>query len=292
MSQGRLVSLTDTNLFLEERGQQGAFPILVLHGGPGRDHHMFGDYLDPIADDGRYRLVLVDQRGQGRSDRSVEPKTLTIEQMAADVSALADSLSLSAYGVFGHSFGAFVALQHAVDYPGAATASIISAGVASSRWLAQVEQQLARFEPVELRELVTASWAREQSAQTQEDVASIMADQCPFHFADPRDPRIADFLTRTSQACYAPAVLRYFSTQDYGGIQVEGKLGRVPQPVLVLSGRYDRTCPPEAGAEMAEGLPRAEHVVFEHSAHMFYVEEQDRFLGTVLEFLNRAVDQD
>jgi pimeloyl-ACP methyl ester carboxylesterase len=61
-SAGELVRLDDTSLFVEERGAGPA--VIVLHGGPGLDHHEFADYLDPLADG--FRLLLVDQRSQGR----------------------------------------------------------------------------------------------------------------------------------------------------------------------------------------------------------------------------------
>src|SRR5688572_28757012 len=62
---GRHIEISDTRLHVVERGGDG-FPLLVFHGGPSLDHHMFGDYLDPLADE--LRLVLVDQRSQGLSD--------------------------------------------------------------------------------------------------------------------------------------------------------------------------------------------------------------------------------
>jgi len=289
MSDGRLVEVADTRLFVEERGAAEGFPLMVLHGGPGLDHHMFGDYLDPLVADGRYRLVFIDERSQGRSDRSAAPHTWTIERMAADISDLAGSLDLSSYAVLGHSFGAFLALQHAVDFPGAAKATIVSGGVASARWLARVEDELAAFEPVELREQVASSWARETIARTEDETKKISIDQLPFHFRDPRDPRLGDYARRTAQARYAPDVLRQFATSNYGGIEVEDRLATVPQPVLVLSGRHDRICSVEAGEDMARRLPRAEFVVFENSGHMFFVEEQEHYLSTLGHFLARQL---
>src|SRR3954470_18520230 len=103
-----LVDVGDTRLYVEERGS-GSLPLVVLHGGPGLDHTMFGPYLDALGD--ACRLLLVDQRAQGRSERC-DPSTWTLEQMAADVSALAAALQLDRYAVLGHSFGAFAALQH------------------------------------------------------------------------------------------------------------------------------------------------------------------------------------
>ena len=297
MSEGRLVKVADTRLFVDERCPAGGFPLIVLHGGPGLDHHEFGDYLDPIAATGRYRLLLVDERAQGRSDRSAPPETWTIARMAADVTDLAAELGLGSYAVLGHSFGSFLALQHAVDFPGGpdaasggAAVTIVSGGIASARWLERVDDELAKFEPVELREQVRSSWEREASALTEDDVAALITDQMPFHFRDPRDPRLADYFRQTADTRYAPDVLRKFATAEYGGIDVEDQLANVRHPVLVLSGRYDRTCSVEAGQDMAARLPAAELAIFEESAHMMYVEEQDKYIAAVTGFLDRTCE--
>lgn len=279
-STGRLVDIGDTHLHVVERG--AGYPLLLLHGGPGLDHHEFADYLDPLAVD--HRLVFVDQRAQGRSGPA-DPDTWTLRRMAADVVALARALQLSDYAVLGHSFGAFVALQWAVEFPDEHGPAIVSSGLPSSRYLARVEDNLRAFEPVELRELVTASWAREQEVRTAGDVAALLHDQMPFHFADPRDPRIAEYERRSIDSVYAPDVLRHFSRAGYGDIDVEARLGEVRRPVLVLAGSHDRTCVPEGSRAIAEGIPGATLVVFEASAHMSFVEEQERYVETVRSFL-------
>jgi proline iminopeptidase len=285
MSEARLVDVGDTALYVVERGDAGP-AVLVLHGGPGLDHREFGDYLDPLADD--YRLLLVDQRGQGRSAAS-EPSTWTLEQMAADVSLLARALKLGEHAVLGHSFGAFVALQQAVDDPDATRPTIVSAGVPSTRYLAHVEEALESFEPAELREQVAGAWAREREARTPADVASLFRDQLPFHFADPRDARIAEYEERSAGAAYAPDVLRHFEAIDYGMIEVEERLDRAAGPMLVLAGRHDRVCPLPGAEATAAGVPGAELVVLEHSAHVGFVEEPEAYLDAVRSFLDRWV---
>ena len=279
---GRHVPIDDTRLFIVERGR--GYPLLVLHGGPGLDHHLFGDYLDPLTD--CYRLILLDQRSQGCSDRTPE-STWTLARMAQDVVALARALDLDRYAVLGHSYGAFVALQNAVDFPGQAAQTIVSSGIPSARFLEHVERNLAAFEPIELREQVAASWARESSARTQEDVASLLPDQFPFHFADPLDPRIKEAEERTAGAVYAPDVLRHFAQADYGEIEVQDRLGAVIQPVLVLAGRHDRTCSVEAAEAIARGVPNGQLVVFENSGHMTFIEENERYIAAVRDFLDR-----
>ena len=246
-----LVDVGDTRLNVTERGE-GELALFVLHGGPGLDHTMFGSYLDALGD--RCRLLLVDERGTGRSEPA-PPGTWALAHHAADVEAMAGALGLARYAVLGHSYGAFIALQHAVDFPGSPAATIVSSGLAHAR--------------------------------TQEEVAALLSDQLPFHFADPRDPRIGELLADMGDAIYGPDVLRAAATGDYGAIAVEDRLADVTHPVLVLAGRHDRTCPVAAAEAMAAGLPDAELVIFEHSGHMTYVEENDAYVAAVRDFLER-----
>lgn len=280
-----LVDVADTRLHVEERGA-GDLALVALHGGPGLDHTMFGTWLDP--EDDEYRLLLVDERAQGRSVAAPR-ETWTLAQHARDVDALATALGLERYVVLGHSFGAFIALQHAVDFAGRPTGTIVSSGLPSERFLDRVEQHLAAFEPVELREQVTSSWEREKSVRTQEEVAELLHAQWPFQFADPHDPRIEEYEKRTAGSIYSTDVLRRFASEEYGGIEVEDRLHDVTQPVLVLAGRHDRTCSVEASQAIAAGAPRGELVVFESSGHMTFVEENDAYVRTVRDFLKRHI---
>src|SRR5438552_15695131 len=110
------------NLNVEEVGS--GFPLIVLHGGPGLDHSMFRPYLDALGDE--YRVLYVDERGQGRSQR-VDPATLSLEVFARDVDLLAETLELERFALLGHSFGASIATYHATEL-GTADAYVLFGG--------------------------------------------------------------------------------------------------------------------------------------------------------------------
>ena len=55
----------------------------------------------------------------------------------------------------------------------------------------------------------------------------------------------------------------------------------------MLAGRQDRTCVVEGAEAMAKGLPDAEFVVFEESVHMTFVDENEKYVKVVREFLKR-----
>ena len=80
-------------------------------------------------------------------------------------------------------------------------------------------------------------------------------------------------------------MLRHFAQQDYGAIEVEDRLGRVTQPVLVLAGGHDRVCSRPAAEAITAGVTDGRLVVFDHSGHMTFVEETERYLEVVVEFL-------
>lgn len=281
---GRYVSIEDTRLYIVERGQ--GYPLLILHGGPGLDHHMFGDYLDPLKD--KYKLIFVDQRSQGRSDLTPE-NTWTLKQMAQDVFSLARAMNLENYAILGHSFGALVALQNAVDFPDQNIQTIISSGFPSSKFLKHVEHNLEVLEPQELRERIAASWEKEKTVETEEDVKSLLKDQMPFHFANPRDPIMQEYENRSSGARYSPKILRHFAQEEYGGIEVLDSLKVVSFPMLVMVGRHDRVCSVKAAEAIASGVQNAELAIFENCGHMTFVEENEKYITVVRNFLDRYI---
>ena len=279
---GRLVSIGDTCLNVEERGD-GDLAVLALHGGPGLDHHEFGWWLDPLADE--HRLILVDQRAQGRS-LDAPPETWTVERCARDAGALAEALGLQRYVVLGHSFGAIVALQAAVLGPAdGRVGTVVSSGVPAPRFLAGLDERLDAFEPIDLRELVMASFEREATVRTHADVAAVVRDQLPFHFADPRDPRIGDLLTALAPARYAPALLRAAATGALAIPDLEHALGGIAEPVLVLAGAHDRVLPPEGSQAMAAAIPGARLEILDRSGHMTFVEQPAEYVDALLDFL-------
>jgi proline iminopeptidase len=179
-----------------------------------------------------------------------------------------------------------VVLQNAVDFPGAAAQSIISSGVPSARYLERLFEELERFEPEELRQQVIDSWAVEKELQTQEQAAASLHDQLPFDFKDPYDPRIGEFEEKSKETRYSPEITRYFAADESRvGIDLEDRLAEVTHPVLVIGGRDDRICVVEAAEAMAAGIPGAELVILENSAHMGFVEENDAYCAAVRKFL-------
>src|SRR5262249_7715869 len=151
-------------------------------------------------------------------------------------------LELEAPVVAGWSFGTFVAQSHMARH-GTAAGYVLMGTVADASALHTVHDRLAAFEPERLRRQGTDSWERESTGATPEEAKQLLADQIPFHVADPEGP-LVDWLIENDHIVYRPEVLRHFASGgDYGLVDQRGALRSFDRPVLVLSGAEDRTTP-------------------------------------------------
>src|ERR687886_2822752 len=215
-------------LFVEDVGS--GLPLILLHGGPGLDHTMFRPWLDALADE--FRLLYVDERGQGRSER-VDPATLSVDRFARDVDLLAEALGLERFALLGHSFGAIVTTWHAVEV-GTAAAYVISGGAdTSERMIADVEASLEAMG--EQGTVIAETWEREQTVESEAELKELLAAQMPFHFHGEVPPGYGE------EPVGSPEVLRHFARIGYGDFDFRPRLRNVRRPTLVIVGKHDRT---------------------------------------------------
>jgi proline iminopeptidase len=268
-----LVTLSDGyRMAIEEVGE--GLPLIVLHGGPGMDHTAFRPYLDPLGED--FRVLYVDERGQGRSDRT-DPASLSLDVFARDVDLLAEALGLEHFALLGHSFGAIIAMYHATEL-GTAVAYVISGGGDSSEALmADVDASLGAMG--DAGKPIAASWEDEKTVETEEQLRELLRVQMPFHFHGEPPPGYGE------QTIGTPDVLRHFANVGYGDFDYRPKLAGVHKPVLVIVGEHDRTTTPRAARVLDAGMPNSELVVVPEAGHMSFVEQTDVYLDAVRRFL-------
>src|ERR1700753_1777728 len=76
-------------------------PLLIVHGGPGASHDYFLPYLLPLAR--QNRIIFIDERGSGRSQKLDDPSGYTVENMVEDVEDVRRELGLGKISLLGHS---------------------------------------------------------------------------------------------------------------------------------------------------------------------------------------------
>src|SRR6185436_6422326 len=124
-------------------------PLLLLHGGPGASHDYFLPYLLPLARTNR--LVFIDERGSGRSERLEDPSLYTVENMADDVEAVRKALDLGKVNVLGHSYGGVLAQAYALKYQDSIDHLVLASTFHSTRQLNDVFVKMKAAMTPELR---------------------------------------------------------------------------------------------------------------------------------------------
>jgi L-proline amide hydrolase len=264
----------------------GSPPLIVLHGGPGGTH----DYLLSIADLADRRAVVhYDQLGNGRSthypDRGAE--FWTPELFVRELHNLVEALGIADHHVLGQSWGGFLAEEYALTQPAGLRSLVLADTAASWADFATEAGKLREQLPAE----VQATLAKHEDAGTY-DHPEYMEACLAFYDRHvcriPWPPEVAKTFAYLDED---PTVYRTMngpsefhiigSCKDW---QVKDRLHEIRVPTLLVSGRHDEATPALQETLLA-GIAGSEWVCFEESSHMPHVEERERYMQVVGDWL-------
>jgi len=273
------VPVGDLSLFVEVFGPSlERRPALIgLHGGPGLDGSKLRYQLAPLADVAQ--VVVPDQRGHGRSDRS-GPETWNLATWAADAKGLADALGIEHPVVLGVSFGGFVAQRYAAAYPGHPAGLIL---VSTSPRFAAREETLARFRDVggeAAAEVFQRAWDS-PSEETAEDWRRVLGPLMSVRKeVDPMIERIR------AERIVTMDVNLHFLPEGKAMDLHEGLAG-VSCPTLVILGEHDPLVPTHLGREVVEAIPEglARLAVIPEASHDVLADNPGESYRLIREFL-------
>jgi L-proline amide hydrolase len=272
-------------------GDRAGLPLVVCHGGPGLTH----DYLLRVAElsiSGR-ACVFYDQFGNGRSGhrRSAPAEFWTVDLFVRELETLVERLGLAdGYHLLGHSWGGMLALELAVRRPVGLRSIVVADAFASSAVYTAQVARLVEDLPVEVRSVIERheTAGTTGSAEYQEAMRVFYGKHVCRARPVPDDVRstlaaLGDDPT-VYQAMAGPSEFQLTGTLRHWDIT--DRLHLVEVPALLISGRHDEVTPC-AVEQLWRGLAGAKWVIFEESSHMPHIEEHDRFIATVAEFLGQ-----
>jgi L-proline amide hydrolase len=260
-------------------------PLIALHGGPGSTHNYFAP-LEGLA--GERPVVLYDQIGCGKSDRPQDIEW-SVEVFREEVAAVREQLGLERIHLLGTSWGGMLAQEHVLSGAQGIVSLVLSSTLANLALWNEEQLKLKAQLPPDVIEVLE----RHEAAGTYDDPEYEQAMDAYFdrHFYRGPQPR-AELEAMAAQK--APDVYRamqgpneWTTTGALKGWDTRHRLHEIDVPTLVIRGRYDMCTKPIA-AELVEGIPDAREVVLEHSSHTPVLEETDRYLEVVGDFLGEA----
>jgi proline iminopeptidase len=291
-------------LHYEQCGNPDGKPVVLLHGGPGGG---CSPKMRRFHDASKYRIVLFDQRGAGRSTPHADLVDNTTWDLVADIETLREHLGIERWQVFGGSWGSTLALAYAETHPERVTELVLRGIFMLRRWELEWfyqegasrlfpdawEHYVNAIPPVERHDLISAFHRRLTSDDEATRLAaarawSVWEGATSFLHVD------QDFVAGHEDAHFALAFARienhYFV--NGGFFEVEDQLLRDAHriahiPGVTVHGRYDVVCPLQNAWDLHKVWSAGELVITPASGHSAFEAENvdalvratDRFAG-------------
>jgi len=259
-------------VYVEQCGRPSGIPVVVLHGGPGGGcSPAMRRYFDPD----KYRIILFDQRGCGRSRPHANVEANTTWHLVDDIELIRKTLGIESWMVFGGSWGATLSLIYAQAHPERVRALVLR-GV-----FLMTEPELKWFYGGGAGQFWPDLWARFEGLIPAEERGDLIGAYHRRLFSGDigKETRFArawaawenalasidnDGAVGDSPADYARAFARlenhYFVNRGFLGPdqQILDRLDRIADiPGVIVQGRYDMICPPASAYALAQGWPKA-----------------------------------
>jgi proline iminopeptidase len=258
-------------------------PLVCLPGGPMRASAYLGD-LGGLS---RHRqLIMLDLRGTGESAIPDDPGSYRCDRLVEDVSALQDHLGLDRSDVLGHSAGANIAVQYAVQHQ--RRVNKLALITPSGRAIDVEPDSEMRREIVQLRQ--NEPWFPAAAAAFER----ISAGGGTEHDWTAITPFMYGRWDAAAQAHCAPeekqtnenAAQAFGAEGAFDPAAARAAVAASGPPVLVLAGGLDLQRPPRVAAEFAGLFPAAQLVVQPGAGHYPWLDDADRFVSAVSAFLD------
>jgi proline iminopeptidase len=289
---------SDGVLIYYEQIGRGA-PLVILHGGPGASHDYFLPYLLPLAR--RNRLVFIDERGSGRSQKLDDPSAYTVEAMAGDVEAVRQGLGLGRIALLGHSYGGVLAQAYALAHQNHLARLVLCSTFSSTRAMNEVFRRMKQAMDPDLRKRIEAlekdglyghgaAWEKNRytddymKAAWGEGYLPYLYRRRPDANYDPLESgKMSWDLYRAMWGSDGEFVI----DGNLTSVEYTDRLATIRVPTLITVGDHDE-CDPSLARAMQEKIPGSRLVVVPESGHMTFVDQPDRFLEAVDSFLRPA----
>jgi len=277
-------------MYYEQCGNPHGKPVVILHGGPGAG---CGAKIRRFHDPRAYRIILLDQRGAGRSTPHADLVDNTTWTLVADIEKLREHLGIDRWQVFGGSWGSTLALAYAEKHPAHVSELVIRGIFLLRRWELEWfyqegcsrlfpdawEKYLAPIPEVERGDIISAYHRRltsdDESVRLEAAQAwSIWEASTSFLLQD------EDFINSHQDAHFALSFARienhYFV--NGGFFEVEGQLLRDAHklkgiPGVIVHGRYDVVCPIANAWDLHKVWPQAKLIISPSSGHSAFEAE-------------------
>ncbi len=273
-------------IYFEQSGNPEGRPVIFLHGGPGGGcQPIHRQQFDPV----HYRIIMMDQRGCGRSKPYASLDHNTTWHLVADIERLRAHLNIDQWIVFGGSWGSTLALAYAQSHP-ESVLGLVLRGIflvrrhellwmyqegASHLYPEEYDRYISAIPTNERGDLMSAFYRRLTGSDSEEALRAAKAwsrwEGALLSIA-PNEARAQEFSSDEFAKAFARIECHYFV---HGGWmrdddQLLRDVGRIRHlPTYIIHGRHDVVTPMSNAWDLAKRFPEANLRVVEDAGHAF-----------------------
>ncbi len=276
----RTVTVAGKQIFVAEKGDGP--PVVMLHGGgPGASGvSNYARNIDALAE--RYRVVVPDMPGYGRSAKRVDHSD-PFGDLADTIRGLLDQLGIASAHLVGNSYGGAAALRLALDTPQRVGRLVLMGpgGIGTTRGLPTdgLKSLLSYYGDEGPSREKLATFIRTYLVY---DGAAVPDELIDLRYQASLDPEVV-----ANPPLQRPSGLRTLWRMD---LSRDKRLAQLPNPTLVLWGRDDKVNRPSGGPLLLRLMPNAELVMTSHTGHWMQWERAELFNRLVADFLSPESD--
>jgi pimeloyl-ACP methyl ester carboxylesterase len=293
--QARVVLSRDVPLHVEVDEPEDGAPALTVIFSHGYALNLDSWHYQRLALRGRYRLVLWDQRGHGRSGTGPLGSS-TIDQVGEDLGAVIDAVAPDGPLVLlGHSMGGMTVMSLAAHRPELFTERVLAVALISTSagglggfdlGLSGIGRLGMRLAPTAARLLARQPALVARGRQLGSDLESLLVRR--YSFASPVSPQLIRFAARMIAQTRMEVISDFLPTFSKHDKREALAVLHSREEVLVMVGDADLITPSEQSADIVRLLPEAEHVVVQHAGHLLPLEHPDLVNGHLDDLLSDA----
>jgi proline iminopeptidase len=276
----RMVSLASRGIALFVRIVGEGHPVLLMHGGPGADHSTLLS-LSPLYN--RFKLIFYDHRCNGRS-LGADIKTMTWENLTADVEALRSALGINKWAVVGHSFGGMVALEYAIRFPQALSHLCVLDSCGDGHVALENVSKILKQRGFGRLSIETAERFFRGEIRQNQLVRSMMILGRAY-YSKPSLGLIVNETFHSMRIRRNPIAFIHGFKELIPNWSVMSKIKDIQVPTLVLAGKDDFQFPPEHQKVLAESIGGSKLKIVEGAGHNAHIEKQKEVISILEDFL-------
>ncbi len=259
------VRVNGVQIYYEEAGSGPAVLLIQGLGLSGRFWYRQVPALAPY-----FRVITLDNRGAGKSDKPDEP--YTIRQMAEDARALLDHLRIARAHVIGASMGGYIAQELAISYPERVEKLVLlCTHLGGPEYLAATQslwREILNVFGLTLADIYRRGIRYSVTPEFFEGQKEVVEELVRMRLEEPQPPH---------------AFQRQFAAATQ--FDARERASSIRAPTLVLAGAEDKVVPLEFVRKLAATLPKAQLKIIEGAAHLLFIEKAEEVNQAILEFL-------